>query len=75
VKASQGQIQKRKALLGQMPDQANRFIHLLNNRNKEQLEELGIPNRTHYFRNQKGANKENFDAEFGEKMSRYAGGN
>lgn len=29
-----------------MPDQANQLIHFLNNRNKEQLEEHGISNRT-----------------------------
>jgi len=46
VKAAQGEIQKVKALLGQMPDQTNRLIHFLNNRNKEQLEELGISDKT-----------------------------
>jgi len=46
VNVAHGEIQKERALLGQMPDQANRLIHFLNYRNREQLEQLGIPNRT-----------------------------
>ena len=45
VNAAHGEIQNVRALLGQMPDQANRLIHLLNYRNREQLEQLGILNR------------------------------
>ena len=45
VNATHGEIQKARALLGQMPDQANRLIHFLNSRNREQLEQLGIPDR------------------------------
>ena len=47
VKAAQGEIQKTRDLLGQMPDEANQFIHFLNNKTKEQLEELGISDRTY----------------------------
>ena len=46
VKATHEEIQRTRALLGQMPEQANKLIHLLNNRTKGQLEALGIPNRT-----------------------------
>lgn len=46
VKAAQGEIQKTKAQLGQMPDEANRLIHFLNTRNSEPLEELGITDST-----------------------------
>jgi len=46
VNATHGEIQKSRALLGQMPDQANWLTHFLNNRNREQLEQLGIPDRT-----------------------------
>jgi len=46
VNVAHGEIQKSRALLGQMPDQANRLIHFLNNRNSEQLEQLGILDRT-----------------------------
>jgi len=35
VNAAHGEIQKARALLGQMPDQANRLIHFLNYRNRE----------------------------------------
>ena len=45
VNAAHGEIQRSRALLGQMPDQANRLIHFLNYRNREQLEQLGIPDR------------------------------
>lgn len=46
VNAAHGEIQKVRDLLGQMPDQANRLIHFLNYRNREQLEQLGILDRT-----------------------------
>lgn len=46
MNATHGEIQKARAMLGQMLDQANRLIHFLNYRNKEQLEQLGIPDRT-----------------------------
>jgi len=35
VNAARGEIQKARALLGQMPDQANRLIHFLNSKNRE----------------------------------------
>ena len=35
VNAAHGEIQKARALLGQMPDQANQLIHFLNYRNRE----------------------------------------
>lgn len=46
VNATHGEIEKSRALLGQMLDQANRLIQFLNNRNREQLEQLGIPDKT-----------------------------
>jgi len=46
VKAAHGKIQQTRAQLGQMPEQANKFIHFLNTKNKEQLEALGIPDMT-----------------------------
>ena len=45
MKVAQEEIQKTKAQLGQIPDEANQLIHFLNTRNKEQLEELGILER------------------------------
>jgi len=35
VNVAHGEIQKERALLGQIPDQANRLIHSLNYRNRE----------------------------------------
>lgn len=46
MKAEHGEIKKTKSLLGQMLDEAKWLIHFFNNRNKEQLEEFGISNRT-----------------------------
>ena len=46
VKTTQEEIQKTKAKLGEIPDEANRLIHFLNTRTKEQLEELGITDKT-----------------------------
>lgn len=46
VKATNREIQQKRAQLGQIPKQANKLIHLLNNRNREKLEALGIPDRT-----------------------------
>jgi len=46
VNVAHGEIKKSRALLGQMPDQANQLIHFLNYRNREHLERLGIPDRT-----------------------------
>lgn len=40
------EIQRTRAELGQMPKLANRLIQFLNNRNRKQLEALGIPYRT-----------------------------
>jgi len=45
VKGAHGAIQQTRAQLGQMPEQANRLIHFLNAKNKEQLEVLGILDR------------------------------
>lgn len=45
VKAAQEENQRTKAELGKIPKEANRLIHFLNTRNKEQLEELGINDR------------------------------
>lgn len=44
VKATQEEVQRTKAKLGKMPEEANKLIHFLNIRNKEHLEELGINN-------------------------------
>ena len=40
------EIQKTRALLGQMPEQANRLIHFLNTKTSEELEALDIRDRT-----------------------------
>ena len=42
VNVAHGEIQKARALLGQMPNQANRLIHFMNSRNRKQLEQFGI---------------------------------
>lgn len=39
-------IQQTRAKLGKMPKEANRLIHFLNTHNAEQLEQLGIQDRT-----------------------------
>ena len=39
-------IQKVKVELGDMPEEATRIIHFLNSKNKYELQELEIPNRT-----------------------------
>ena len=46
MKATQEEIQRTKAELGKIPEKANMLIHFLNTRSKEQLEELGINDRT-----------------------------
>lgn len=46
VNATHGEIQRTRALLRQMLEQDNMLIHLLNNKTKEQLEKLGILDRT-----------------------------
>lgn len=45
VKASREEIQRTRAELGRMPEEATRLIIFLNNKNKYQLEELGIEDR------------------------------
>ena len=45
VKATQEEIQRTRAELGKMPEKATRLINFLNNKNKYQLEELGIEDR------------------------------
>lgn len=45
MKLAQEEIQKTKAELGNMPEEANNLIQSLNTRNKYQLEELGIQDR------------------------------
>lgn len=45
MKIAQEEIQRTKAQLGQMSEEANRLIHFLNSMNKEQLEEFGIIDR------------------------------
>jgi len=46
VRIAQVEIQKTRALLGQMPEQANRLIHFLNTKTSEQLEALEITDKT-----------------------------
>lgn len=46
VKANQEEIQRTIVVLGRMPEEANRLIIFLNSKNKYQLEELGIKDRT-----------------------------
>jgi len=46
IKVAQVEIQKTKALLGQMPEQASRLIHFLNTKTSEELEALDIRDRT-----------------------------
>lgn len=46
VKATQQEIQKTRAQLGQMPEEANRLIQFLNTNTSEQLEALEITDRT-----------------------------
>jgi len=46
IKVAQVEIQKTRALLGQMPEQANRLIHFLNTKTSEELEALNIRDRT-----------------------------
>ena len=45
MKVAQEEIQRTKAQLGQMSDEANKLIHFLNTKNREQLKELGILHR------------------------------
>lgn len=40
------EIQKKRSLLGQMPEQANRLIHFLNTKTSEELAALEITDRT-----------------------------
>lgn len=46
MKLAQEEIQKTRAELGNMPEEANNLIQFLNTRNKYQLEEIGIQDRT-----------------------------
>ena len=46
IRVAQVEIQKTRALLGQMPEQANRLIHFLNTKTSEELEALDIRDRT-----------------------------
>ena len=46
MKEAQEEIQRTKVELGKMLEEANMIIHFLNTRNKEQLEELRINDRT-----------------------------
>jgi len=46
IKVAQVEIQKTRALLGQMPEQANRLIHFLNTKTGEELEALDIRDKT-----------------------------
>ena len=46
IRVAQIEIQKTRALLGQMPEQANRLIHFLNTKTSEELEALEIRDRT-----------------------------
>ena len=46
VKAAHVEIQRTRAKLGQMPELANSLIHFLNSRNRHQLEQLNIEDRT-----------------------------
>ena len=45
IKVAQVEIQKTRALLGQMPKQANQLIHFLNTKTNEELEALDIKDR------------------------------
>lgn len=45
MKIAQEEVQKARAKLGNMPEEASRLIQFLNTRNKYQLEELGIQDR------------------------------
>ena len=45
VRVAQVEIQKERALLGQMPEQANQLIHFLNTKTSEELEALEIKHR------------------------------
>ena len=46
IRVAQVEIQKTRALLGHMPEQANRLIHFLNTNTSEELEALDIRDRT-----------------------------
>lgn len=46
IKVAQVEIQKTKAVLGQMLEQANRLIHFLNTKTSEELEALDIRDKT-----------------------------
>ena len=46
IKVAQVYIQKTRAVLGQMPEQANRLIHFLNTKTSEELQALDIRGRT-----------------------------
>ncbi len=46
IERAQEQIQRARASLGNMPEQANRLIHFLNTNTKEQLAALEITDRT-----------------------------
>lgn len=45
IRVAQVEIQKTRALLGQMPEQANRVIHFLNTKTSEELESLDTRDR------------------------------
>lgn len=46
IRVAQMEIQKTRALLGRMPEQANQLIHFLNTKTSEELEALEIRDRT-----------------------------
>ena len=46
VKTVHGAIQQTRAELAKMPEEANKLIHYLNTKDREQLEVLGISDRT-----------------------------
>ena len=46
VKMDLEEVQKEREELGNMPEEANELIQFLNTKNKYQLEELGIQDRT-----------------------------
>ena len=46
VKLALEEVQRTKAKLGRMPEEATRLINFLNTKNKYQLEELDIGDRT-----------------------------
>ena len=46
MKEATKSIERVKAELGDMPEESTRIIHFLNSKNKYELQELDVPNRT-----------------------------